>query len=80
MTTNPTTTAPATITTIDQNTGREIVWTVEHVREHGQNVTAQYGWTHGLLVSRPKGRRFYCVDIKIVDGQTVKYSAARVAF
>lgn len=75
-----TTTAPATFTTTDPNTLRSIVWTVEHITAHGPNVTANYGWTHGLLVSRPKGRRYYAIDVQIVDGEIVKHSTARIAF
>jgi len=72
------TTTPATITTTDRNTLRPIVWTVDHAVEHGPNTTRSLGWTHGLLVSRPKGRRFYAIDVTIVDGEVVKASAPRV--
>lgn len=66
------TTALATLTTIDQFTLRPIHWNVESVSE-----MTMYGWTHQYLVTRPKGRSTYVIDVTLVGDVVVKHSSAR---
>lgn len=75
-----TTKTPETFTTTDQNTRREITWNVDFVQEAGPNVEEQYGWTHFMGVSRPKGRRSYSVWVKVVDGKVARHSNPVVSF
>lgn len=70
-------TALQTITTIDRNTLCPITWNVEHVVEHGENTTRQYGWTHGFAVTRPKGRRVYSMDVVLIGDVVVKHNEPR---
>lgn len=69
------TTALATITTTDQNTRRPIVWTIESAREQ-----AYKGWTHSLLLTRPKGRSTYVMDVEMIGDVVVRHSSARKAW
>lgn len=69
-----------TLTTADQNTGRQITWNVNYVHENGPNVRREYGWTHTLGVSRPKGRRGYAVDVELIGDVVVRHNTPRVAF
>jgi hypothetical protein len=48
-----TTQTPRTITTIDQNSRREIVWTVESANEHPR--ATPNGYTHFCIVTRHGG-------------------------
>jgi hypothetical protein len=66
-------TTPATVSTIDQNTRREITWNVDYCAEVGPNV-ARLGWTHTLGLSRPKGRRIYTACATIEGGSVVRVS------
>lgn len=63
-------TTPSTVSTIDQNTRREITWNVDYCAEAGTGV-ASYGWTHSLGLSRPKGRRSYFAHAEIDEAGTV---------
>lgn len=64
-----------TVETIDQNTRRTITWNVDVVMDNeGTQIQAQYGWTHSLGLSRPKGRRSYIAHAVIVGGEVTKLS------
>lgn len=70
------TTTPATILTADQNTGRQITWTVEVARP----LPYGNGYTHFLLVTRPNGRgAAYSVHAEIDPGtgQVLRSTNAR---
>ena len=69
------TTALTTITTTDQNTRRPIIWNVDHMAER-----SECGWTHQLMVSRPKGRSTYIVWVAIEAGEIVKHSNPKKAW
>lgn len=75
-------TTPETVTTIDQNTRREITWNVDFVQEQEGTVeSAENGWTHFLGVSRPKGRRSYVMFVRMnADGQVLRHSTPQVVF
>lgn len=69
-----------TVTTVDQNTGRPVVWNVEHVTAHGDNTRGAYGYTHVLAVSRPKGRRVYALHVEMIGDVVVRHSTPTVMF
>lgn len=69
-----------TITLTDQNTGRPVTWNVEASSEHGPNVRSRYGWTHTVMVSRPKGRRVYAMDVELVGDVVVRNNQPRKMF
>lgn len=77
MDTNPTPTILPTVTIVDQNTNRPVIWNIDHAVEAGPNVTRLYGWTHALMISRPKGRRIYAIDAEIIGDVIVRHNAPR---
>lgn len=76
------TTTPETVTTIDQNTRREITWNVDFVQEEdGTLESSENGWTHFLSVSRPKGRRSYGMFVRMNEaGEIIRHSNPTVMF
>ena len=70
----------STVTTIDQNTGRQVTWNIVHVHEWAANVTAQYGWTHSLGLVRPNGRCCYTMDVEMVGNVIARNNRPTKAF
>jgi len=64
-----------TITTKDQNTGRQITWNVGHAAEI--DPAKSYGWTHTIMVSRPKGRAVYVMHAELIGDVIVRHSNPR---
>lgn len=65
-----------TIITTDQNTGRQVFWNVEYIRE----ARPLSGWaTHHVMVRRPTGRKVHTmwVEIDPGTGQVIRNSSPR---
>ena len=68
-----------TITTVDQNTGRQITWNVVHVAEHADPAKAK-GFTHMIGMVRPKGRRSYMIHAEMIGDVIVRHTTPLQVF
>jgi hypothetical protein len=70
-------TTPATFTTTDQNTGREVTWNVQVDRQTEASAPV---WTNNVMVTRPNGRSVFQMFVRVEDGQVVRHSSPRKAW